>query len=118
MREFISCMNGRSDRELEEAVANVRITNRHFDEAFDRVKRSLDEQARERYAREAWQILYNQDQQQILENAAMILISVKDRGVSQEISGELKAEIYGDGKKDFGKIESLTQELHKRYNPT
>ncbi len=118
MREFITCMKGRSDRELEEAVTNVRLTTRHFDEAFDRVRASLDKQTRERYAQEAWQILYNQEQRQILEKAAIVLSSLKEQDSSLSITEDLKAEVYREGKKDFPKIESLTQELDKRYNPT
>ncbi|WP_319578200.1 CDC48 family AAA ATPase [uncultured Methanospirillum sp.] len=118
MREFIALMAGRTDRELEEAVANVRITSRHFDEAFGRVKGSLDDTARERYTRESWQILYNQDQKKILVKAAFIIASSENRGIPEDEIKDLKAKVYGGTIKDFTSIEKQTQELDKRYNPT
>jgi len=118
MREFIALMTGRTDRELEEAVANVRITTRHFDEAFGRVKGSLDEAARERYIRESWQILYNQDQIKILEKAVFILASAENRRIPEDEIRDLKVKVFGRIQKDFTSIEKHTQELDKRYNPT
>nr|WP_319540566.1 CDC48 family AAA ATPase [uncultured Methanospirillum sp.] len=118
MREFIALMAGRTDRELEEAVANVRITSRHFEEAFGRVKGSLDDTTRERYTRESWQILYNQDQKKILEKAAFIIASSENRGIPEGEIRDLKAKVYGGAIKDFTSIEKQTQELDKRYNPT
>jgi transitional endoplasmic reticulum ATPase len=115
MREFISFMTDRTSRELEEAVTNVRITGRHFEEAFDRIRGSIDESARKRYARESWQILYNQDQQQLLEKAADILSSAKKLGIPDEEIRELKSEIYANGKKNFTLIEKYSQELDMKY---
>ena len=59
-------MIDRSQREMEESVANVRITSRHFNEAFERVRVSLDKCTREKYERQVWNILYNQDHRDIL----------------------------------------------------
>ena len=118
MREFIALMAGRTDRELEEAVANVRITSRHFNEAFGRVKGSLDETTRERYVRDSWKILYNQDQKKILEKAAFIITSAENLGIPENEISELKDAIYSGTIKDFTGIEKHTQELDKKYNPT
>jgi len=118
MREFITLMSRRTLREMEEAVGNVRITGRHFEEAFCRVRGSLDDAARQRYSREAWHILYNQDQSQVLEKAADILSSAKDRGIPDEETRGLRAEIYTEGKKNFALIENMTQELDKKYGLT
>lgn len=118
MREFIALMVGRTDRELEEAVANVRVTSRHFDEAFGRVKGSLDETTREHYVRDSWKILYNEDQKKILEKAAFIIASAENLGIPENEISKLKDVIYSGTIKDFTGIEKHTQELDKKYNPT
>lgn len=118
MREFISLMSERTDREMEEAVANVRITARHFEEAFDRVKGSLDENLRMKYARESWQILYNQDQRQILEKASGIITSAITHLIPDEEISELKALVMTEGKKNFTRINECTQELDMKYSLT
>jgi transitional endoplasmic reticulum ATPase len=118
MREFITLMKGRTDRELQEAVQNVRVTSTHFDLAFERVKGSLDDVTRERYAKDAWQILYNQDQREILEKGALALSSARARQHDDNAIHDLKSAMYGEGKKNFALISELTQELDKRYPHT
>ncbi|MDD1728774.1 MAG: CDC48 family AAA ATPase [Methanospirillum sp.] len=117
MREFITLMTGRTNRELEEAVSNVRITRRHFDEAFGRVRGSLDDSTHEQYIRQSWQILYNQDQQRILEKAAQVIGSAKTLGIPEDELQSLKDEVYNSGTKDFSSIETHTQELDNKYHP-
>lgn len=115
MREFISLMSGRSDREMEEAIANVRITSAHFEEAFARVRGSLDEHARTMYSRQAWHILYHQDQQKILTTAADLITRADEKGIVEPELTELRDLIFGEGRKDFSQIKRRTQELDKKY---
>jgi hypothetical protein len=49
MREFISLMEGRNTQEINEAVQNLQVTKAHFDEAFTRVRASVNREAREMY---------------------------------------------------------------------
>jgi transitional endoplasmic reticulum ATPase len=115
MREFISLMAGRTDREMEEAVANVRITSRHFEEAFGRVKASLDEDLQMRYAFESWEILFNQDQRKILEKAGKIISSADALSIPDEDIHVLKNLLFTGTKKDFTRIQERTQELDMKY---
>lgn len=114
MREFIYLMKGRTDREMEEAVKNVRITGKHFNEAFDRVRPSLDDSTREQYERQAWDILYNQDQREILNHAVMVM---HQRSVHEKEDPRVKSlyeEIYTRHIKDFPLIKKLSEELDKK----
>ncbi|HOJ96079.1 MAG TPA: CDC48 family AAA ATPase [Methanospirillum sp.] len=114
MREFIHLMEGRTPREMEEAVRNVRITTRHFDEAFQRVKPSLDPRAREQYARQSWEILYNQEQRVILEKAAVILQSLHKQKNTDEKISQLYELVYISPEKDFTLIKKLAEELDNK----
>ena len=118
MREFITLMTGRNPRELEEAVANVRITGKHFEEAFNRVRGSLDEAALQRYLHESWQILYGQEQRRILEKAAEVIHIAKERGISDDGISGLRDDLYKATRKNFVQISERTQELDKKYSLT
>lgn len=118
MREFISLMAGRSDSEMEDAVSNVRITGRHFTEAFDRVKGSLDEGARFHDARHSWKILYNQDQIQILEDALNLISGANNNSIPESEIDELKRLVLSEGRKDFSMIRDKVQELDKKSHLT
>lgn len=118
MREYISLMTGRSDREMEDAAANVRITNRHFEEACTRIRRSLDDEAIRRYAHESWKILYNQDQRRILEKAARFILSAGEVSIPEEDIQVLREQLYGESTKNFSQIQERTQELDKKYGLT
>ncbi|MDD1724169.1 MAG: CDC48 family AAA ATPase [Methanospirillum sp.] len=113
MREFIHLMEGRNSREMEEAISNVRVTGKHFSEAFNRVKGSLDTPAKERYARQAWEILYNQDQQDILIKAAKILHKQEQHKDDERVKA-LYNELYNRNNIDFALIKNLSGELDKR----
>lgn len=113
LREFVHLMEGRNSREMEEAVSNVRITGKHFSEAFNRVKGSLDTVAKERYARQAWEILFNQDQQEILNMAAMILHKQGEHRDDERVK-RLYDEVYNRNEIDFALIKNLSGELDKR----
>jgi hypothetical protein len=80
------------------------ITGKHFDDAFDRVRGSLDVTSLRRYTHESWQILFNQDQRQILEKAAAIILTAKDRNIPEPEITDLRYELYGDHKKNFARI--------------
>jgi len=71
----------------------------------------LDCSAREQYAREAWKILYNQEQREILENAEKILLSQKIQKKNNEKLSQLYEEVYMDSNKVFSRIKKLTEEL-------
>ena len=73
MREFITVMGDKNEQERQDAVVNIRITRTHFEDAEKRVKGSLDQDALEAAERQSWEMLYNHDQKEILENAVGIL---------------------------------------------
>jgi transitional endoplasmic reticulum ATPase len=116
MREFIAVMGNKSEEERRQAVGNVRITKRHFEDARSRVKGTLDMDRLEENERHSWQIMYNQEQRTTLENAisAINRATMRETGRDDPEVGNLlqalKEEIYRR-KKDFGEIRRLTQEL-------
>lgn len=114
MREFITLMEDKSSREMEEAVVNVRITKRHFDEAYKRVRGSLNVQDREKYEHQAWAIQYNEDQKETLEKAASALSAAKINGIEKNDTAGLYDEVYQKRDKNFTVIYELTQELDKK----
>ncbi|MDD4138323.1 MAG: CDC48 family AAA ATPase, partial [Methanoregula sp.] len=65
MRDFIIQMGGRNELERRDAIKNVMMTKAHFDAALLKVKGSLDADAIERSERQAWEMLYNQEQRAI-----------------------------------------------------
>ncbi len=72
MRDFIVQMGARSEQERTDAIKNVMLTRAHFDAALLRVKGSLDEDAIEKSERQAWEMLYNTEQREILNRACML----------------------------------------------
>ena len=58
-----------SEQERKDAIKNVMLTKAHFDAAVSTVKGSLDGDAIEKSERQSWEMLYNQEQREILENA-------------------------------------------------
>ena len=71
MRDFIVQMGDRNEQERRDAIKNVMLTRAHFDAALIRVRGSLDQEAIEKSERQAWEMLYNQDQRTILDKALM-----------------------------------------------
>jgi len=112
MREFIRAMADKTEQERADAIKNVMITKAHFAEAMGKVRASLDDDAIERSERQAWEMLYNQEQRNILDNAAA---AVKHAGISvkkvelQKID-ELRRMTFAH-KKDFTAIKKKTEEL-------
>ncbi len=110
MREFIQVMGDKPEQEITDAAVNVRITRKHFDEAKKKVKGSLDQDTLEASERQAWEMLYNQDQRTILENAAA---AIRRAGLQreQEIdTAEIRQATFGRTK-DFNEIKRLTSRL-------
>lgn len=112
MREFISAMVGKTDQEITDAAKNVMITAKHFEEATSRVKGSLDRDALEASERQAWQMIFSQDQRQVLENATGIIKRAELRAKDAKEIQELRTAIYKRSK-DFPEIKKLTEKLEK-----
>jgi transitional endoplasmic reticulum ATPase len=73
MREIVASFAGMSEGERREAVARVQITPGHFDEAFGRVKASLDQDALEEHERRSWEMIFNAEERKALESALAVL---------------------------------------------
>jgi transitional endoplasmic reticulum ATPase len=116
MREFIVTMAGKSDQEMKDAIQYVKITRMHFDEAFKKVKPSLDQESLEEAERGAWSMIYGADQQRVLERAASavkraeIALLGKEEKDLKKLNVELRTLTFGR-KKDFKEIEKLTKKM-------
>ena len=119
MREFISAMGEKSEEERRQAIGNVRVTKKHFEDALTRVRGTLDIDRLEENERHSWQVLYNQEQRSALEDAVSIINRARMREtgkVEQEVKDltqTLKDAVYAR-KKDFGEIKRLAKELKAR----
>ena len=115
MRDFIVQMGDRSEQERTDAIKNVMLTRAHFDAALLRVKGSLDEDALEKSERQSWEMLYNSEQRQTLNKAAMLVSSAgRGRGKSDEKSVQELRRLTFARKKDFAGIEKLAGTLEKK----
>jgi transitional endoplasmic reticulum ATPase len=115
MREFILLMGTCGEQERKDAIKNVMITKAHFDDAMGRVKGSLDRAAIEKSERQAWEMLYNQDQRTILDKALSALhraalLHIKS---NETMISDLQKACY-QRKKDFMRITKLTEGLEKK----
>jgi transitional endoplasmic reticulum ATPase len=115
MREFITVMAGKPDQELADAVVNVRITRKHFEDALKKVKGSLDQDALEAAERQAWEMLYNHEQREILENAVAALKKAELRKEPKDANADLRSCAFARTK-DFNEIKRLTVELEDRLD--
>jgi len=115
MREFIASMGARSEQERSDAIKNVMITKAHFDGALLKVKGSLDREAIEASERQAWQMLYNLEQREILDKAVttMSRAAVLHRDGDKDATEALRAATFRR-KKDFSEIAKLTDTLEKK----
>jgi len=119
MREFISAMGEKSEEERRQAIGNVRVTKKHFEDALTRVRGTLDIDRLEENERHSWQVLYNQEQRSALEDAVSIINRARMREtgkIEQEVKDltqTLKDAVYAR-KKDFGEIKRLAKELKAR----
>lgn len=112
MREFVGLMAGRSEKEQEEAMGNVKVTRKHFEEALIQVRGSLDRDALESAERQAWEILYNQDQRTVLDEAAGVVRRAELSRRRDIDAGPLRNATFSP-KKDFAEIQRLTGELEE-----
>ncbi|MDR2855498.1 MAG: CDC48 family AAA ATPase [Methanomicrobiales archaeon] len=111
MREFIRLMEGRNSQEINEAVPNLRVTKAHFEEAFTRVRASLNREARETYEQQAWQILYSSEECELLEDARNIIAYCRTNVEHNTSYKELSHLVYEADTKDFKAIRSLVEKI-------
>jgi transitional endoplasmic reticulum ATPase len=118
MREFITAMAGKSEQEMNDAIPYVKITKKHFEEAFRKVKPSLDQDSLEEAEQKAWAMIYGTEQQKILERAlsavkrAEIALAGKEEKNLKTQSVDLRARVFGH-QKDFREIEKLTKKVEE-----
>ena len=117
MREFIVAMGGKSENEIADAVINVRLTRKHFDEAKKKVKASLDRDALEAAERQAWEMLYPQDQREILENALGAITRATLRRAEKPDTQALETLVFSRTK-DWNEIRRLTSQLEEELTKT
>jgi transitional endoplasmic reticulum ATPase len=115
MRDFIVQMAGRNEQERRDAIKNVMLTKAHFDAALLRVKGSLDADAIEKSERQAWEMLYNQEQRTILEKATMLIAraGMAHKKADEKVIDELRTAVYVR-KKDFTAIAKMSELLEKK----
>lgn len=119
MREFITMTVGKSEDDRRKAIGNVMITRKHFDDAFSRVRGTLDLDRLEEAERHSWMILYNQEQRSTLEEAVSTINRARIREtekIEQDVKDLMQAlmDAVYQRKKDFGEIRSLTKELKEK----
>jgi transitional endoplasmic reticulum ATPase len=115
MRDFIIQMKSRNEQERKDAIKNVMLTKAHFDAAVFNVKGSLDRDAIEKSERQAWEMLYNQDQRTILEKASSAInrAGLMQKKIDESLIGNLRKATY-QRKKDFAEITKLTESLEQK----
>lgn len=117
MREFITAMRGKSDHERSDALANVRVTKKHFEDAMKKVKATLDQEAIEKNERLAWSILYNEEERSVLEKAGSVLTRAgfghQDNAAVQEARKTLRNATFGKKNKDLPAIKEQTEALER-----
>jgi transitional endoplasmic reticulum ATPase len=115
MRDFIVQMGDRSEQERTDAIKNVMLTKAHFDAALQNVRGSLDKDAIEKSERQSWEMLYNGEQREIL-NKAAVLVSSAGMGrkkADEKIVTELRRLTFAR-KKDFAAISKAIESLEKK----
>jgi transitional endoplasmic reticulum ATPase len=115
MRDFIVQMGSRSEQERKDAIKNVMLTRAHFDAAILKVRGSLDDEAIEKSERQSWEMLYNQEQREILNKAAMLVTRAgtgQMKGKKDTVK-DLRALVFAR-KKDFSAIAKLSETLEKK----
>jgi transitional endoplasmic reticulum ATPase len=115
MRDFIILMGTRNEQERKDAIKDVMLTKAHFDAAVSNVKGSLDRDAIEKSERQAWEMLYNQDQRTILEKASSAInhAGLMQKKPNESLLNDLRKVTY-KRKKDFAEITRLTETLEKK----
>jgi transitional endoplasmic reticulum ATPase len=116
MREFIATMAGKTEQEVTDAAMNVMITKKHFEDAIARIRGSLDRDALEAAERQAWHMIYNQEQREVLEYAVGVIKRAELRSKGTANTKDLRSAMY-KRMKDFGEIKKLTERLEKLLEP-
>ncbi|HIH02425.1 MAG TPA: AAA family ATPase, partial [Methanoregulaceae archaeon] len=122
MREFITVMGEKTDQERADAAANIRLTKAHFDAALEKVRGSLDRDALEASERQAWEMMYNQEQRSALEEAAAVVrrAELATMGVGPENELRQQADALRKAvfarKKDFAALRDQTAGLRERLD--
>jgi len=118
MREFIVAMTGKTEQERTDAIKNVMITKAHFATAMGKVRASLDDEAIEKSERQAWEMLYNQDQRNVLDRAASVVRRAGLTGLSGKKADTTEVDALRKmtfaHKKDFAAIRKKTEELENQ----
>jgi ATPases of the AAA+ class len=118
MREFIVAMAGKTEQEMKDAIPYLKITRKHFEDAFQKVKPSLDRDSLEEAERKAWAMIYGSEQQKILEAAssvvkrAEIALAGKEEKNLKKQSEDLRRLLFGR-QKDFPEIERMTRKVEE-----
>ena len=89
MREIVAGYAGKTDAERREALSQVKITKEHFDQAFGRVKGSLDADTLEENERRSWEMIFNAEERKSLEGALAVLKRADIASTGLEDSDEL-----------------------------
>jgi transitional endoplasmic reticulum ATPase len=115
MRDFIVQMGTRPEKERMDAIKNVMLTKAHFNAALLKVKGSLDEDAIEKSERQAWEMLYNKEQREILSKAAVLVSSagMGHKKVDEKVVKDLRRLIFAR-KKDFAAISKMVESFEKK----
>jgi transitional endoplasmic reticulum ATPase len=114
MREFILAMADKGEQERTDAIKNVMITKNHFEDALGNVRESLDRDGIERSERQAWEMLYNQEQRAVLDHAASVVrrAEMMGRKVDTAAVDDLRRQTFLR-RKDFTAIKRQTEALEK-----
>jgi transitional endoplasmic reticulum ATPase len=117
MRDFIVTMGSRSEQERKDAIKNVMLTKAHFDAAIHKIRGSLDQEAIEKSERQSWEMLYNQEQRTLLENASRLLAraGMARKKADEKAIAELRRITFAR-KKDFAAIKTQTESLEKKLD--
>jgi transitional endoplasmic reticulum ATPase len=122
MREFITVMKEKTDQERADAAANIRLTKAHFDAALEKVRGSLDRDAVEASERQAWEMIFNQEQRSALEEAAAVVrraeLATMGVGPENELRQQadaLRRAVFAP-KKDFAALRDQTAALRERLD--
>jgi len=115
MRDFIVQMGERTEQERKDAIKNVMLTRAHFDAALLKVKGSLDKDALEKSERQAWEMLYNQEQREVLDKAAILIrqAGMAHKKADEKVAADLRTAVYAR-KKDFEAIRKFSESLEKK----
>ncbi|MCP1714604.1 transitional endoplasmic reticulum ATPase [Methanocalculus alkaliphilus] len=115
IRDFIARMHGKSEQEIQDAMANVRVTKEHVQLARQKVKPSLDRDAIEASERQSWEFLYNEDQRRLLEKAMNVAKRAELAEKSEQITSDAAGlrDLVTSGRKQFEEIGTRTKELEK-----